>query len=73
MAGVSREVAAAWVEQSCAAQGVPSKVTDPTVLRRVGVLLTGAPGAKPAPRRRPAPDARSQPPHRDNTSGIEPA
>jgi hypothetical protein len=34
---------AAWVEASCAAQGVPVKVTDPTVVRRVGVLL----GAEP--------------------------
>jgi hypothetical protein len=34
---------AAWVAASCAAQGVPVKVTDPTVVRRVGDLL-GASG-----------------------------
>lgn len=30
---------AAWVEASCAAQGVPVKVADPTVVSRVGALL----------------------------------
>jgi len=30
---------AAWVALSCAAQGVPVKITDPVVLRRVCVLL----------------------------------
>lgn len=35
---------AAWVAASCAAQGVPVKITDPTVIRRVGALL-GEPGA----------------------------
>lgn len=38
-AGLSAEDLAAWVAKSCAAQGVPVKVTDPTVLRRVAVLL----------------------------------
>jgi hypothetical protein len=33
----------ALVERSCAEQGVPVKVTDPTVLKRVAVLL----GARP--------------------------
>ncbi len=35
---------AAWVVASCAAQGLPVKVSDPGVVRRVGALL-GAPGA----------------------------
>jgi hypothetical protein len=30
-----------WVERSCAAQGVPVEVTDPSVLARVVVLLGG--------------------------------
>lgn len=30
---------AAWVEASCAAQGVPSRLTDPALLGRVVVLL----------------------------------
>ena len=29
----------AWVERTCAAQGVPVKVTDPVVLAAVAVLL----------------------------------
>lgn len=31
------------VERTCAEQGVPVKVTDPTVLRRVAVLLGATP------------------------------
>ncbi len=37
-------ILAAWVEASCAAQGVPVRVTDPGVLARIGVLLGVAPG-----------------------------
>jgi hypothetical protein len=29
----------AWLEKSCEDQGVPLKVTDPTVIRKVAVLL----------------------------------
>lgn len=36
---------AGWVAASCAAQGVPVKVTDPGVLFRVGVLLGVRAGA----------------------------
>lgn len=36
------ELVRAWVEQSCAAQGVPVKVTDPMVIRQVVVLLGNA-------------------------------
>lgn len=42
---------AAWVASSCAAQGVPVKVTDPTVVRRVGTLL-GAAGSGSRGRKR---------------------
>lgn len=28
-----------WTERSCAEQGVPVKVTDPTVLRKVAILM----------------------------------
>ena len=41
LSALSAEDLAAWVAKSCAAQGVPVKVTDPAVLRQVGVLLTG--------------------------------
>jgi hypothetical protein len=34
---------AAWVASSCQAQGVPVKVTDPAIIRQVGVLLGSAP------------------------------
>ncbi len=37
--GVPVDVLKAWVQRSCAAQGLPVKVTDPAVLRQVGVLL----------------------------------
>jgi hypothetical protein len=40
----------AWVEQSCAAQGVPEKVTDPVVVAQVARLLTAGTG-RPAPAR----------------------
>ncbi|GAB2767856.1 hypothetical protein GCM10027020_20870 [Nocardioides salsibiostraticola] len=36
------EELAAWVTASCEAQGVPVRVTDPTVVRRVGTLLGAA-------------------------------
>lgn len=32
---------AAYVRESCAAQGVPVKVTDPTVIRKVATLFLG--------------------------------
>lgn len=32
---------AAWVEASCAAQGVPARITDAHVVREVAVLLGG--------------------------------
>ena len=57
---------ASWVDASCAAQGVPARVTDPLVLARVLVLLGGE-AAGPRAHARSAstrPDAdRSQPPH----------
>lgn len=30
-----------WLYRSCAEQGVPVKVTDPTTLRKIAVLLRG--------------------------------
>jgi len=37
--GFTTEEVKRWVEASCAAQGVPVKVTDRLVVRRVGMLL----------------------------------
>lgn len=34
-----REEVEEWTRRSCEAQGVPVKVTDPVVLRKVAVLL----------------------------------
>lgn len=49
MGRLSREEVAAFVQQSCAAQGRPVLVTDPSALDRVVTLLGGR-GAVPAPR-----------------------
>ena len=38
---LSQQELRAWVEASCAQQGVPVKVTDPAVIASVSVLLTG--------------------------------
>lgn len=67
---------AEWVGASCAAQGVPIKVTDPGVLSQVGVLLgvgagsTRAHGAPAPSTRGPAPP--SQSPHRLHPLGVQP-
>ena len=56
---------AAWAESSCAAQGVPARVTDPLVLGRVVVLLGGAAAGPRAHARSASTRAdadRSQPP-----------
>ncbi len=45
MAKLTREQVAAWLATSCAAQGVPVKVTDPQTLAKVAALLTPAGGA----------------------------
>lgn len=37
--GLSKEAMREWLERSCAAQGVPVPVIDPTVLRKVVLLL----------------------------------
>jgi hypothetical protein len=39
---LSGDEIAAWVESSCASQGVPVKVTDALVVRQVGALLGAA-------------------------------
>jgi len=41
--GFSPEEVREWVEASCRAQGLPVKVSDTAVVKRVGVLLGGAP------------------------------
>jgi hypothetical protein len=71
---LSRDEIAAWVAQSCAASGVSVKVTDPTVVRRVGVLLGGAadgPGAQPRSGSARAIAARSVAPHDGHAGGVQ--
>lgn len=36
---MTQEQVAEWTRQSCEAQGVPVKVTDPMVLHQVAILL----------------------------------
>lgn len=65
---------AAWVAASCAEQGVPVKVTDPTVVRRVGALLGAAPDGARARKRsgtRAPSGARSVAPHDAYPLGVE--
>jgi hypothetical protein len=42
--------AKAWVERSCAEQGVPAKLSDPLALRRIADILGGARDAREAAR-----------------------
>jgi hypothetical protein len=53
----------AWVRASCEAQGLPEKITDQTILRKVAVILRPGLAGLPVPKRRkrwvqtpPAPD-----------------
>lgn len=41
----------AWLEKSCADQGVPLKVTDPATIRKVAVLFSA--GSRSAQKRAP--------------------
>lgn len=48
---LSPEQVAAWVTASCVAQGFPVRVSDPVVVRQVGVLLGGSlAGSRAQPR-----------------------
>ena len=64
---------AQWVARSCAAQGLPVKVSDARTVEQVRVLLSGQ-GGRTAPARqrgRSAPAGRSQPPERPDPFGVE--
>jgi hypothetical protein len=69
--GLTDEEVAAWVEASCAAQGVPVKVTDPAVVRSVCVLLGGR-GAGRSRQATPAAPVALQPPDGSDPGGVEP-
>lgn len=67
MKGISDAEVWAWLQASCAAQGVPEVVSDPATVGAVAVLLTGRAGRPPASAagaRRAARDVRLQPPVR---------
>lgn len=74
VAWLSDEDLVAWVEASCAAQGIPAKVTDPAVVRQVCVLLGQAPTVPVRARqRRRAPAPGSEPPEGEHSLGVEDA
>lgn len=60
---LDREQVAAWVQRSCAAQGVPVRVSDPQAVDQVVVLLVGRAG----PRQRAAAREPASPPVTDAT------
>ncbi len=49
---VDHATVVAWVRATCAAQGLPEKVSDPTILRKVAVLLRPGLAGLPVPNRR---------------------
>ena len=53
-ADVDPRAVAAWLAVSCARSGVPVKVTDPSALRTIGVLLGADPGGRPRRAKRAA-------------------
>jgi hypothetical protein len=69
---VSRDQIRAWTEASCAAQGIPTLVTDPVTVAQVGALL-GVQADGPARRgsaEEPLP-VDSQPPVRNDAGRVE--
>jgi len=61
--------ASAWVDASCAEQGVAVKITDPAVLSQVAGLLGALPALRRSAANRPA--RLSGSPDRGETAGIE--
>lgn len=77
-APVDPAVVAQWVRATTAQQGLPEKVTAPTVLADVAVMLATGNGRRrahgaPAPSTPPPAPAASGPPVRDHSPGVEPA
>jgi len=52
LGGVDHAEVVAWVRASCAAQGVPEKIADQTILRKVAVLLRPELAGLPEPNKR---------------------
>lgn len=51
-----------WLKKTCEDSGVPLKVTDPTVIRKVAVLLGAPLPATPRQPSAPSPSEASEPP-----------
>jgi hypothetical protein len=49
---IDQAAVVAWVRASCEEQGITEKVSDPTILRKVAVLLRPALAGLPVPNRR---------------------
>ena len=64
-----RAAARAWVEASCAAQGMPVRVADPTILAQVAGLLGAAPGPGGVAPRRSVPESGA--PDGGDAAGVE--
>lgn len=74
LSGLSPDQIAARVAESCAAQGLPVKVTDPLLVHRVVVLLGGpvaGPRAQPRSGSTRTDTGRSVAPHDHNTVRVE--
>jgi hypothetical protein len=71
MGALTDEQIADWLVASCQAQGVPVAVTDPAVVGRVAVLLTGR-ARRNGRSRPPAEDDRSPAPHGLDAGRVEP-
>lgn len=69
------EAVMAWLEASCAAQGVPVVVTDAVVLAQVAVLISGRGGrrTRQAQRAPALQQSMSEPPQGLHTPGVQAA
>ncbi len=68
---VDSEAVRAWLELSCARQGVPVVVTDPGVVAVVGVLMGGRDAAREPPAGGARGTRRSQPPSGDYPARVQ--
>jgi len=69
---VDRDAVRAWLEASCAVQGVPVALTDASLVSQVSVLLGGRDGARRPPTGVERGTRRSQSPRGDNALRGEP-
>ena len=70
MGVLTGEALESWVAESCRAQGVPLKVTDPKTVVKVVTLLGGRPD-RSGPGRPGRPDGRSKTPDQFHPAGVK--